>query len=420
MTLAEIALWSACLGIFVLCFVVAAAQALVSRSVIGMQLAVFVVALGMYVASSVGLLTAFPLGLSAPVLQNIVLLSGVITSGIATLGLRQFLRANQHDPVVQISLLVAAGVCGLSALAVFWPHYPQALNWVMAVELVCSVLALVLALRAHWQGDRFARPMAWACVALVLAVLGINAMAVHAIDGNLVLQAVAATGIVSSLVGSGMAIWRRNTEYQRMRRALSLHQEKDLLTQLWTGNALVQRVEKTIARARRTRSETAIVCVQIFNAAQLRQDLGDNAVEQLLYNFAVRVRHNAGSSTELGRYDANSFVVIVENVKQPSALRTMGLRLAAGSRRPFVINPRSTAPSDFKADVGIGITRLAAGRDTRSLGADVQSGQDGLGTAQAAMFDASELAKAGQKMPSRVAILDAYSRKALEIEQADL
>jgi GGDEF domain-containing protein len=423
MTLAEVALWSACLGIFVLCFVVVLGQALVSRTTIGLQLAAFVAALGLYVASSVGLLVAFPLGFSQSLVQAITLISGAVAAGIATLGLRQFLRAYQRDPVAQIGLLAAAVLSAVSALAVFWPHYGQALYWVMSVELACSVLALCLALRAHWQGDRFARPMAWACVALILAVIGINAMALRAIDGNFALQVVAAAAIVSYLVGSAVAIWRRNTEYLRMRRALSLHQEKDLLTQLWTGDALAQRVEKTIARARRNRSETAVVCVQIFNAAQLRQDLGDNAVEQLVYNFAARVRHNAGSATELGRYDDNSFVVIVENVKRPSALRTMGLRLAAGARRPFVINPRSSAARDFRADVGIGIARLAAGRDARvarPLGSDVQFGLDGLGAAQEAMYDASELAKAGQKMPSRVAILDAYSRKALAIEDADL
>jgi GGDEF domain-containing protein len=308
-------------------------------------------------------------------------------------------------------------MCGVLA------NYEQALQWVVVVDLGCSVLALTLALRAYWKGDRFARPMAWACVALIFAVVGIHAMALRTIDGNFAFQAVSAIAIVGYLLGSGLAIWRRNTAYLRMRRALSLHQEKDLLTQLWTGEALAQRLDKTIARAQRNRIETAIVCIQVFNASQLRQDLGDNAVEQLIYNFAARVRHNACSSNELGRYDDNSFVVLVENVKQPSALRTLGLRLAGGTRRPYMINPRSSAPRQFSADIGVGIARLAAGGDTRltrPLGADVEWGLKGAGAARAAMADARELAKAAQKMPSRVARLDAYSRKAVAIEDADL
>lgn len=423
MTLAEIALWSACLGIFALCFVSSLAQALATRSLIGLQLAAFVSALGLFVATGSGWLAAMHTGLSAQALQKLTLLSGPISACIATVGLRQFLRAYQRDGWVQVSLLVSAVVAVVSALVVFWPDYAQALQWVVVVDLGCSVLALAVSLRAYWKGDRFARPMAWACVALIFAVVGIHAIALRTTEANFAFQAVAAIAIVGYLVGSGLAIWRRNTEFLRMRRALSLHQEKDLLTQLWTGQALVQRVDKTISRARRNRSATAIVCIQVFNAPQLRQDLGDNAVEQLIYNFAARVRHNAGSSNELGRYDDNSFMVMVENVKQASALRALGLRLAEGTRRPYMINPRSSSPRQFSADIGVGIARLAAGGDTgmaRAMGADVQFGMDGVGLAQAAMVDARELATAAQRMPSRVAILDAYSRKAIAIEDADL
>ncbi|MGA8515354.1 MAG: 7TM diverse intracellular signaling domain-containing protein [Burkholderiaceae bacterium] len=423
MTLAEVALWSACLGVFALCFVVSLAQALVMRSALGLQLAAFVSALGLFVATGSGWLAAMHTGLSAQTLQKLTLFSGPVSACIATLGLRQFLRAYQRDAWVQITLLVSAVAAAIAAGAVFWPHDGQALQAVAVVDLGCSVLALVLTLRAYWQGDHFARPMAWACVALIFAVVGIHAMALRATDGNLAFQAVSAIAIVGYLIGSGLAIWRQNTAYLRMRRALSLHQKKDLLTQLWTGEALVQRLDKTITRAQRNRTETAIVCIQVFNAAQLRQDLGDNAVEQLIYNFASRVRHNAGSSNELGRYDDNSFVVLVENVRQPSALRTLGLRLAGGTRRPYMINPRSSAPRQFSADIGVGIARLAAGGDvrmTRPLGAEVPYSPEGVSAAQAAMVDAHALAKAAQKMPSRVAILDAYSRKAVAIEDADL
>jgi GGDEF domain-containing protein len=406
MSIAEVALWSGCLGIFALCLVVALAQALITREVIGLQLAAFVFALSLFVATGCGWLAAMYPGLSVQQLQKLTLCSGPIAACIATLGLRQFLRAYQRDTLVQTSLMVSAVIAAASTFTVFWPHYTQALQWVVMVDLGCSVLALALALRAYWKGDRFARPMAWACVALIFAVVGIHAMALRTIDGNFALQVVSAIAIVGYLVGSGLAIWRRNTEYLRMRRALSLHQEKDLLTQLWTGVALAQRVDKTISRARRNRNEIAVVCIQVFNVPQLRQDLGDNAVEQLIYNFAARVRHNAGSSNELGRYADNSFVVIVENVKQPSALRTLGLRLASGTRRPYMINPRSSSPHQFNANIGVGIARLAAGADACA--------------AQVVMFDASELANAAQNMPSRVAILDAYSRKAIAIEEADL
>lgn len=99
---------------------------------------------------------------------------------------------------------------------------------------------------------------------------------------------------------------------------------------------MVKRVDQTIARARRNRKETAIICVEIFNANQLRQELGINALEQVIFTIAARLRRSVGSSTEVGRYDDNSFVVIVESVKQPSLLRSLGLRVAAAVRRPVI------------------------------------------------------------------------------------
>jgi diguanylate cyclase (GGDEF)-like protein len=425
MTSGEIAIWSGSMGVFMACFITALLNAAFTRSLAGVQAALFILAASGFLATCSGLLAVFLPQLSPYALNVLVLVSGPIAAAASSLGLIEFLRTHQRDAIVQRGMWAVLLISASSVLSVFWPNYTQALETVALVISACALVAFWLVLRAALLGDRFAWPMAIACVAMLVAVMALYGVALRAIDKNLELQALGSAAAATYLVGCAVAVWRRNTEFLRMRKALSMHREKDLLTQLWTGAALVKRVDKTIARARRNRKETAIICVQIFNSHQLRQEMGNNAVEQVVFSLAARIRQSVGSSTEVGRYDDSSFVVIIESVEKSSLLRSLGLRIASAVRKPFILNPYSTSPRDFQADVGIGIARLPAGKDVRTanrstVGADTSFGFDSMGLAQEAMHEASELAKKARAFNSRAAIMDAYSRKTVPLENADL
>jgi GGDEF domain-containing protein len=416
----------------VVCLVAGLLNALVTRTMTGLQSGIFIFLAGLFVAACSGLLATFIPALPLKAVQVFTLATGPVAACAGTLGLMQFLRAHQHDQFVQRGLTVIGLVSGAALLGLLWPNYTRALEWTALVVLLCAVASFWLVLRSALLGDRFAWPMAAATAAMVFGVAGLYAVALHAIDNNVALQALAAISVVGYLVGCLVAVWRRNSEFLRMRRAMSMHREKDLLTQLWTGAALIKRVEQTIARARRNRQETAIFCVEIFNAPQLRQELGNNALEQVIYSIAARVRQSVGASTEVGRYDDNSFVVIVESVKRPSVLRTIGLRLSVAVRKPYMLNPYSTSPREFKADMGVGIARIPATRDPRGgwssrssrthkpSSADTSFLSDSAGLSQESMHDASKLAKKSRAFNSRVAIMDAYSRKAMAVEEVEL
>ncbi len=432
MTYAEVALWSASLGVFAVCLVAGLVNSVVTRTTTGMQSGVFIFLAGLFVAVSSGLFAVFLPVLPMKAMQILTLATGPVAACAGTLGLMQFLRAHQHDQFVQRGLTAIGVASGAALLGLLWPRYTQALEWTALVVVLCAIASFWLVLRSALLGDRFAWPMAAATAAMVFGVTGLYAMALHAIDKNIALQALAAMCVVGYLVGCLVAVWRRNSEFLRMRRAMSMHREKDLLTQLWTGAALIKRVEQTIARAQRNRQETAIFCVEIFNAPQLRQELGNNALEQVIYSIAARMRQSVGASTEVGRYDDTSFVVIVESVKRPSVLRSIGLRLAVAVRKPYMLNPYSTSPREFKADIGVGIARIPATRDPRGgwsnrssrtnkpNSADTSFLSDSAGLSQESMHDASKLAKKSRAFNSRVAIMDAYSRKAMAVEEAEL
>jgi diguanylate cyclase (GGDEF)-like protein len=428
MTSAEIALWCGCLGVFAACFVASTINSLVTRSAAGIQAAGYVAVAALFVWTVCGLQAQLMPNTPPTVLRAMMLLTGPLAALVSNMGLMVFLRAYRRDGVVRYGMMFVSALAIAAMFGAVWPDYRQALEWVALTIIACAVIAFWLMVRAALLGDRFAWPMAAASIAMLVGVMVLYAVALGIAENNVGVQAVGAAAAGAYILGSVIALSQRNTEYLRMRRALSMHREKDLLTQLWTGAALVRRIERTVARATRNRKETAIICVEIFNAVELRQELGNNAVEQVIYGIAARIRQSVGASTEVGRYDDASFVAIIETVKEPSVLRAMGLRLSAAVSKPYMLNPMSTSPREFRADIGVGVARLPAGRNTQSrrlgLGklssADTSFQADSMGLAQEAMHEAADLAKSARKFASRAAIADPKSREAIALESVQL
>ena len=138
-----------------------------------------------------------------------------------------------------------------------------------------------------------------------------------------------------------------------------------------------------------------------------------------------RSRQASGSlASAVGRYSDNSFVVVLDSVQRPSVLHTLGMRLAASARRPFMLNPYSTSPREFRADVGVGVARISPGREAtgrKRQKDETQMGAfDSFSLAQDILHEAAELALSARAFSSRAAIVDAYSRKTVALETAGL
>lgn len=418
----EIALWSACVGIYFSYACLSLFYATYNRTFFGAQTVLFVVACGAFVLMGSGLGAALLKGMDAAHEQRWVMGWGAFAGAYSAMGLRNFLRAEQRDAIVDRGLLAVSVINASLLLALLWPDPRQALEVVAAGGVVAAVIAFWLALRAWLLGDRYAMPMTLACAAMVFAVLGLYGLSLGAIKDSLWLQAVAALCAALYVVLISHTLKRRHSGYKRMSRALAASREKDLLTQLWTGVAFIRKLDDAIARARRNRKELAVICVEVYNTTALRQEFGHNGLEQVIYGIATRIRQQSGSATAVGRYSDTSFVVVLDSVKQPSYLRTLGLRLAASVRRPYMLNAFSSDPREFKADIGLGIARVASGREARRRQVNTtHAGEfDSFSLAQDVLHEAAEVALASKQFSSRAAILDGYSRKVVALESAQL
>jgi GGDEF domain-containing protein len=383
---------------------------------------VFVLLCGSFVLFGSGLAHDLISSVRGDLETRLVLGSGALSAAYSAFGLRSFLRASQRDAAVDLGLLGVSIMLALQLLFLAWPDLRQALEWVAIITIAGATLAFWLTLRAWLLGDRYALPLTIACAALIIAVMGLFGTALEVIGDNLLLQAVSAACAALFVVLICHTAKRRHADYRRMSRALAASREKDLLTQLWTGAAFIRQVDESIARARRNRKNLAVICIEIYNTATLRQEFGHHGLEQVIYGMAARIRKLGGTVSAVGRYSDTSFVVVLDSVTKPSYLRTVGLRLATSARRPYMLNVFSNDPREFRADIGVGVARAANGREASRRQADTSHAGlfDSFSLAQDVLHEAAELALASRQFSSRTAIMDGYSRKTMALEEADL
>jgi GGDEF domain-containing protein len=364
------------------------------------------------------------LALPSSQLARLTIGTGTLASAGAVLSLRSFLRSDMRDRFVDYGSRFLAVTSASLFFAAFWPHPQQALIWSAIGVVLVALGSFWLTLRSWLLGDRGALGMTTACAFTVCAITGLYANALNALDSPFYLKVLTAVAAAAHIVMACRTLTQRHGKHMRMRKALVMNRDKDLLTRLITGAALIRRVEESVVRAKRNRKEMAILYVEIHNTAMLRKEFGRQGPEQVIYNMSARIKQVAGSRGNMvGRYSPSSFVIIINSLKTPSVLRSLGLRVAVAVRRPFVIDPMSSDQREFKADIGVGVARVTPSRhliDARSSNS-VQAGDfDSFSLVQDVLHDASELAMAARKLQSRAAIVDANSRQVVALELAKL
>ena len=106
----------------------------------------------------------------------------------------------------------------------------------------------------------------------------------------------------------------------------------------------------------------------------------------------------------VGRYYDRCFVVLVETIASPAALRTLGLRIASTLRKPITVQMPHDQVIDVRLDVGVGVVHMVGH----------------TANADAVLHEAEEMAKLARTMRSRAAIADPSTGRPVAVEDADL
>ena len=160
---------------------------------------------------------------------------------------------------------------------------------------------------------------------------------------------------------------------------LADHGFTDSLTKLPNRALLGDRLSLAVSRLGRRSTSVAVLLLDLDDAQQVRDDLGDEVGDQLIVRVAHRLSAVVRASDTVARYSRDTFVVVAEDLKEPAeaviiahrALETLGF---PGSHALTGLEPRLsigialTSSSEFspedllrQADAAMGRARQDGG-----------------------------------------------------------
>lgn len=421
MSLIEIAIWSACLGVYFSYTLLSIYFAAVYRRPQVLIIAVFIGVsfVAIFLASGLGKMVWS--GIAPDTYKRAMLLVLGLNASLSAYGLRSFLRAAYRDRWINWGMSAASGAAALTILGALWPKPLAALELQALVVIAVAVFSASMSLRAWLSGDSYALPMLMACIALVFAISGLYATALAVPLMTAGMQALTAFLCAAYVVISFLVLRRRHGMKVAMLRRLERSNDKDLLTQTWAGTALIRKIDEAVVRAKRQKKELIVLGIDFSNAMAVKKVHGAQGLDEVIYNMAMRINHLCGNDL-VGRYGNYGFVVVLESVRNRRMLRSLGLRMALNLRRPYLID--SEGKDDlFNAEIGIGIARLSSKWSDHGAhhASETKLGEyDTISAAQDVLHEAFELAITARQFRSRTAVLEGASRKAVSLESMSL
>jgi len=342
--------------------------------------------------------------LDRKLMQAAQVLAGPVCISISSFWIRGWLGAAQRDLLMSVGLRAAGLLSPLAAVGCLAMPAAFRLPAAAAVSLFGGVLAAWFTVRAALMGDRLAPVMAAGCLLTLPAIAGMYALAMRVPGIGLGLHAALALCAAASNALTGFALWRRDRHQWRTRCEESMPSPLDAVTKLHGGASLVHKLIKAQRRRGRTGRDGALLAVLVFDVDRIAALAGTAGVNEMFICIATRIQRQVGVVNPVWRYYEPCFVSLVESIQSPSWLRTLGLRVATGLRRPMHVTTASGERMEIKADVGVGVVHLSRG----------------TGAVEDILHEAQQMAQAAREMRSRAAILDPATGRILPVEQADL
>lgn len=154
------------------------------------------------------------------------------------------------------------------------------------------------------------------------------------------------------------------------RRALDLHRSAagdtghDALTGLWSHAMTVEVLSRELARAERVPQPISVLLIDIDRFAEINDKHGHRAGDEVLTEFAQRMRVALRSYDLVGRFGGDEFLVVLPNCGRANAIE-----VADRIRRAFVDSPILILKGALTLTLSIGVATTQ--RERRSNAADV-------------------------------------------------
>ena len=244
----------------------------------------------------------------------------------------------------------------LAGLAVWVPADRfLSLLWVTAcVNLVPVVIAMAVVRRSDQLGDPLARWMTPSIICLSLMTVGFYMKGLQLPGPGLGVWALTATLAVAYFQISIVLVVLRVRQRQKLARLLRMELGADPATGLPTGVALLSKIEHSLWRAARLRSESTVICIHLSNLYELANAQIEGVDHQILSAMAARIRRGAGFRCTIGLFHPRCFVIMLSTDRHNARATDVVDDLRAIASMPLALKGEWQSLHTFLPRVGVG------------------------------------------------------------------
>lgn len=112
---------------------------------------------------------------------------------------------------------------------------------------------------------------------------------------------------------------RNEVDQKELEKQINLLSQRDQITGLYNRQFFIDSLEKTIAKAKKDKVESALLYLSLDNFDDLKSKLGVIGSDQLLIDIAELLKKTCSEKDILSRFDGHHFTIIRENANREAA-----------------------------------------------------------------------------------------------------
>jgi GGDEF domain-containing protein len=360
MNMAENTVWAIMAGGVLSLVLLAAADAVVTRSLGAARNMLLIFAIGSACIFLSGLPEALFPSLPERLMMALKTGFGLLSSALGLRLLGIWAGGDREDYLVHrltvwgaYGMLIASLVMAVLATLVAPQDFHGLLMLTAGLNTIAVLLCMVIAVRAALLGDPLARWLVLACLILTGLMAGLYLHALRVPGIGLGLQALTAASAVLFLLIVMVLIVVRNRQQRQLARLSRLEMGWDPATGLPTGAKLLSEVEHAFWRTGRLHGHCVVVGIYLSNLYELGDSLGRTSDNQILAATAARIRRAAGFRCVVGTYHPRCFIVVFSIDRKRTFNESYIARLLGLVTQPLQVVGSKDQRQPFVPQVGL-------------------------------------------------------------------
>ncbi|MGB4115753.1 MAG: diguanylate cyclase [Polaromonas sp.] len=369
-----IGLWGCFFGVVVVILTGSALAYARALRRIALNAAISALVSALYVAAFLGML---PMGGTQTRIVALALVAMAVSAVLtyllfAVLGLTKSKRIRQR---------IIAGLCSLFAVALIWGWQLAPQDFLILCTSVASLLGLVAlaaAAKKAASGDRLAWAVVFAICCMLVALIGLSAIAHDSEQASWQLYAVSAVAATLYMVTMALVLWSRYAYLIELHKLMAYGPSYDPVTRMRSHAETGHMVGNVFKNFRAQPQPMGVVVLTIANLYSLEQLHGVPAVNHALFVTAARLRRIVPTQVEMGRLGTDGFVLVMQHCKESAILIDLARAVESRLRRSVSLSTTreasriETDSTVWVADIGVGVLMVsnpeARGADAIAMG----------------------------------------------------